>query len=229
MKMVHGDLIAVLCDFDGTLVDSLPYLFNAYRTSLANVGFQGSKEEFDALNGATFEEICSSLKNNHRFTLTQEAEFKQNYVRFLTQEEHLQKISLVRGVKEFLELSKKQKWKVAVVSSSKREWVEGILKALKITHFFGLIITGERVLHSKPNPEGYLLALKSLYLSSEQAVAVEDSPRGVKAAVGANLQTFAIQHPDAEGLLDPCFESSLVFKVKGWAEILEKITQERSL
>ena len=48
------------------------------------------------------------------------------------------------------------------------------------------------VSHSKPNPEIYQKAIKSLNLKPEDCIAVEDSPNGIRSAFAANLKVIMI-------------------------------------
>ena len=65
------------------------------------------------------------------------------------------------------------------------------------------------VTHSKPHPEIYQMACKSLGLKPEECIAVEDSPNGIKSAVAAGLKTIMI--PDT---IAPTKEiESIVWKI----------------
>lgn len=60
-----------------------------------------------------------------------------------------------------------------------------------------VLVTDEDVRMGKPDPEGYLLALRRLGIGAGDAVAVEDAPAGVRAAKAAGLRTIAVTttHP----------------------------------
>lgn len=47
-------------------------------------------------------------------------------------------------------------------------------------------------INHKPHPEPYLKALEHAGVSAEEAIAVEDSERGISSALAAGLRTYAI-------------------------------------
>ena len=80
-----------------------------------------------------------------------------------------------------------EKYKLAVVSSSNKTLVETILKKLKIKKYFSVIITGNDVKKSKPDPEGYLLASKKLNSKPKECVVIEDAKNGMVAGKRARM------------------------------------------
>ena len=59
--MIKGLLI----DLDGTLVDSVPALFQVYKKFLAYYGKEGTKEEFISLIGPSIDEIVEILQKKN--------------------------------------------------------------------------------------------------------------------------------------------------------------------
>lgn len=86
--------------------------------------------------------------------------------------------------------------RLAVASSSSREWVSGHLARLGLLAHFPVLACGDDVLYTKPDPEVYLLALERLGgIQPEEALALEDSPNGVLAAKRAGLACIAVPNP----------------------------------
>ncbi len=81
-------------------------------------------------------------------------------------------------------------WKLAVASTSAEELVRGVLEHVVGPELAGhfLVLAGDVVPHKKPAPDIYLLALKELHLSSQQAIVIEDLRNGLLAANAAGLQ-----------------------------------------
>ena len=48
------------------------------------------------------------------------------------------------------------------------------------------------VIHSKPEPEIYTIACKSINENPENCIAIEDSPNGIKSAFSAGLKTIMV-------------------------------------
>ncbi|MEU8759646.1 HAD family phosphatase [Streptomyces sp. NPDC048659] len=80
----------------------------------------------------------------------------------------------------------------AVVSSSPYAWVAGHLGRLGLRDRFAFLVTGDDTDRHKPAPDLYLLALDRAGLAAAEALAVEDSPTGVRAALAAGLRCVAV-------------------------------------
>jgi phosphoglycolate phosphatase len=87
-----------------------------------------------------------------------------------------------------------------VVTNAPKENAHHVLGALGLDP--PLLVLAEKVGRGKPDPLPYQAALKRLGVAPEEALAFEDSPSGVKSAVGAGLPTYALLtgHPQ-EALL----------------------------
>ncbi|MGY3677866.1 HAD family hydrolase [Streptomyces sp. TE33382] len=80
----------------------------------------------------------------------------------------------------------------AIVSSSPTAWVEEHLRRLGLRDRFAFLVTGDDTDRHKPEPDLYLLALERAGVGAADALAVEDSPRGVRAAQAAGLRCVAV-------------------------------------
>lgn len=96
-------------------------------------------------------------------------------------------VLLKPGVKELLEYGKAQGLKMAVATSSRREYSESLLKEGGIYEYFDGFVFGDMVKNAKPDPEIYLSACKSIGVKPENAMALEDSPNGIRSAYAAGL------------------------------------------
>ena len=96
------------------------------------------------------------------------------------------------GVESYIAEAKQLGLKLGVASSSSRAWVTGHLERLGLLSNFDYIRCGDEVTHKKPNPELYQAVLDGLNLQANQAIALEDSPNGVRAAQRAGIFCVAI-------------------------------------
>ena len=67
-----------------------------------------------------------------------------------------------------------------------------MLKVLGINQAFHTIVLADDCQAGKPDPEPYQVALQNLGITAQQAIALEDSPSGIRAAVGAGISTIGI-------------------------------------
>ena len=96
---------------------------------------------------------------------------------------------------ELLHLAKEANCQTALVTMSPRNEVTHIVHSLGLERELDLIITGEDVSRSKPDPEIYLLAAKRLGLPPDECLVLEDSVNGVKAALAAGMNVIAMATP----------------------------------
>jgi len=95
------------------------------------------------------------------------------------------------GVSRLLAGLKMAGVKTAVASTGSRRWVDPLLERL-FPQVFDVVITGDDVTKLKPDPQAYHLALERLGVEPQEAIAVEDSPPGLAAALAAGLGTVVV-------------------------------------
>ena len=91
------------------------------------------------------------------------------------------------GVRETLAALASAGLRLAVASSTRREKVLQHLRDAGIATYFSAVIGGDTVSHSKPHPEIFLKACEGLGVAPEEAIAVEDSHNGIRAAYAAGM------------------------------------------
>lgn len=98
------------------------------------------------------------------------------------------------GVIEILSYLKEQKIPIGLASSTRLESVKKHMKQLGLFDYFQIIIGGDMVVHSKPDPEIYSIACKKIGQKPSLCIAIEDSPNGIRSAVAAGMK--AVMIPD---------------------------------
>jgi HAD superfamily hydrolase (TIGR01509 family) len=104
------------------------------------------------------------------------------------------------GIVAWLDEARELGLRVGLASSSGRAWVTRFLDVLGLRDRFEALATRDRVTRSKPAPDLYELALADLGVAASEALAVEDSPNGVRAAKAAGLFCVAVPNPMTAGL-----------------------------
>jgi HAD superfamily hydrolase (TIGR01509 family) len=97
-----------------------------------------------------------------------------------------------------------ERWPLGLASSSSRPLIERALGRSGLGRHFAATVSSEEVAHGKPAPDVYLEATRRLGVDPAEAVAVEDSEGGIRAAYAAGLRVVAIPNraypPAAEAL-----------------------------
>ena len=105
------------------------------------------------------------------------------------------------GVHELLAFLQKENYQIVLASSSKEETVRRYLEKAGLLSYFKALMTGDMVVHSKPDPEIYERACASVDRRPEQCVAIEDSTNGIRSAFGAGMPVIMVPdllQPDEE-------------------------------
>jgi HAD superfamily hydrolase (TIGR01509 family) len=97
------------------------------------------------------------------------------------------------GVPELVDGLRGRGLKLAVASSSRTAWVETALEKLGLGQVFTVVVTGDMVRHSKPDPQIYLLAAERLNVAPGRCLAIEDAPKGVQAARAAGMKVVGVK------------------------------------
>lgn len=107
------------------------------------------------------------------------------------------------GVVALLDWADAHGIRYGVVTNAPRENAMQILDGTGLTRRFGAIICAHELAHAKPHPLPYLQGLADLGGTASQSVAFEDSPSGMRAALGAGLAVVGMTtNLDAAAVLE---------------------------
>lgn len=102
------------------------------------------------------------------------------------------KVLLKYSVYEILAYLKENNYKIAVATSTNRERAIKRLQGVDIYEKIDVIVCGDEVINSKPNPEIFLKTAKILNLCTKNCLVIEDSPVGVEAAYKGNIKVINV-------------------------------------
>ena len=108
--------------------------------------------------------------------------------------EQLAELPLSPHLEEFLIQLQAQNIAIGLVTGTIRSEVEYILQTANLAQYFDVIVAGDDLKPSKPEPEPYLLALEKLDLQASECLAIEDNPVGITAAKRAKIQVVGISY-----------------------------------
>jgi HAD superfamily hydrolase (TIGR01509 family) len=175
----------LLIDFDGTLFDTVPRLYEVYLRFLDGFGVVGSASEFQSFSGATIPQFVTAL--SHRYALP--GDLVGHYYQQVAQ--MYATAPLFPGSERMLRKATASGIRCAVVTASQQPLVERALARCGIADAFTQIVTAVGLAASKPDPEIYYRALAAMESDPQDCLAIEDSPQGVTAAERAGIPTLA--------------------------------------
>jgi HAD superfamily hydrolase (TIGR01509 family) len=106
----------------------------------------------------------------------------------------LTELPLSPHLSEFLTQLQTENLAIGLVTGTPRSEVEYILQRAELAAFFDVIVAGDDLEASKPEPDPYLLAVKNLNLQPSECLAIEDNSVGIEAAKRAKIQVVGISY-----------------------------------
>ncbi|MGG1877460.1 HAD family hydrolase [Paenibacillus cisolokensis] len=187
VKLIKGFIF----DFDGTIIDTETAWYYAFREAYQEYGVELTLAHYSTCIGTSLNSF-----NPYEYLMTDlNLPIDKEEFRIAVQQRHselMEKEAIRPGVLEFLNSAKEANLKLGLASSSSKAWVEKHLELLDIQDYFECIRTSDDVARVKPDPELYVQTLEFLDLAPSDAVAIEDSPNGSKAAAAAGMHCVVI-------------------------------------
>jgi HAD superfamily hydrolase (TIGR01509 family) len=196
LKLPAGPFRAYLFDCDGTIVDSMPLHYIAWKKALGEWGCDFDEDLFYAWGGKPAREIIADLNQMNGLNMPVEslAEHKEDlYFELLPQ---------LKVIPEVLEIIQAQHGKIpfAVVSGGRRNSVVSSLTTVGLLDKFQIIVGSEDYINSKPAPDAFLIAAARLGVAPEHCLAFEDTDMGIQATTAAGMASVKVPSPQERSL-----------------------------
>lgn len=204
---------------DGVLVDTMKLHYVAWKKLLEEKGFKKfTKKLYLSFAGMKTLEILQMFKKKHHLKINPEldAKRKEELVNFSI-------MTLFSGVKLTLRELKKKGYKMGVATSASHHIMERNLSLFGIDTYFDSFTTANDVVHSKPNPQIYLLAAKKLNSAPKECVVIEDAVNGVLAAKRAGMRCIGITNTFPKQTLEEAGADYVVDDISGIIKLITKI------
>lgn len=176
--------IACLFDLDGVLIDS-ERIYTKIWEAIEKQWPTGIDNFPYKIKGTTLEDILD--------TYFPDEHVRKNVVKELYRLEGMMVYEPLPGAMDFITTLKEKKVPIALVTSSNNLKMDHLwIDMPELKDKFDVIITGDQVHNSKPDPEGYLAAAKALGVPSVNCAVFEDSLQGVKAGHAAGSYVVGV-------------------------------------
>jgi HAD superfamily hydrolase (TIGR01509 family) len=196
-------LKAVLFDFNGVIINDEAIHQELIDEILIQENLRPSPDEYWQVCVGKSDRACIAelLKRRGRFVtdsyltelIARKAQAYQNKL------ETLEKLPIYPGLEDAIFNIRAAKLPMGVVSGALRCEVEQVLTRAGIAQHFAVIVAGDDITVSKPEPDGYLLAVEQLNqkypdlnAKASECLAIEDTPAGIEAAKRAGMQVVGV-------------------------------------
>lgn len=183
---------AVICDLDGTVIDTERVWDTAARTLLGRRGKEFDREHVKPLMmGKHIHESTKILLEKHG--IEENVDDVVHERRELVREILAKEVRYIPGADDFIRTIKATR-AVAIATALERTLIGVVDEALKLSELFdGHVYSIEEVGNvSKPNPDIFLYAAKKVDVAPEHCIVLEDAPLGVQAAKNAGMTCIAL-------------------------------------
>jgi len=170
---------AVIFDLDGVLLDSEQLWDRARRETVDSHGGRWPSHGTQDMQGMSSTEWAAYLKQHAGIQATEDHIVDAALDRLLAY--YRDRLPLVPGAKGAVERMAAQ-WRVGLASSSNRPVIDAVLALAGLQQLFTATVSSEEVPRGKPSPDVYFEVTRRLNVKPSNAVAVEDSVNGIRAA-----------------------------------------------
>jgi beta-phosphoglucomutase len=184
---------ACLFDLDGVICNTAQFHFLAWKRLANELGFDISPEQNESLKSiGKIESLarilewgkCKKTNEEKENLLTLKNQWYLEAVNAMTQDD------VLPGVLALFQTLKMKTIKIGLGSASKN--ARHILDILQITDYFDVIIDGNMLENSKPDPEVFLKGAALLNVPPNECIVFEDSLEGIKAGQAAGCFTVGL-------------------------------------
>jgi beta-phosphoglucomutase-like phosphatase (HAD superfamily) len=180
---------ALIFDCDGTLADSMPLHWRAWKQVTERHGLHFPEERFYSLGGVPARDIVKMLSEEQGRPMDYVAVAREKEAAF---EQLIPQIPLV-GVIAKIARDSHGKIPMAVASGGTRRIITETLRHLGIAHLFRAVVVSEDVARQKPAPDIYLEAARRLGVAPQNCRAYEDTDLGLDAIRAAGMEAVDVR------------------------------------
>lgn len=206
---------ACIFDLDGVIVDTAHYHFLSWKRLAAELGIELTEADNEKLKGVSRMRSLEIILEMKDITLNDREKEKlanRKNEWFIDYVERMLPEEIFPSVRTLIQNLKFHDIRVAVASSSKN--ASTVLKRLQIEKEFEVIVDGNAIVHTKPDPEIFLTTARLMEINPAECLVFEDAAAGVEAALAAGMKCVGIGSPEQLGKAHKVLSRTGDFKIE---------------
>lgn len=233
-------LKAVLFDFNGVIINDEPLNERLIKQIFIEENLTLKPGEYSKVCLGRSDRACLGELLASRGRVLSDTYLTQLLIRkaqgYALELEKIEKLPLYPGLDDLIFQVRSRNMKVGLVSGAIRQEIELVLNRIKLAEHFKVIVAGDDVTTSKPEPDGYLLAVErlnleypDLNLQPRECLAIEDTPSGIQAAKQAGMQVVGVANTYPFHMLQRCCNWTVDYLTDLELERVQEIYSQKEL
>ncbi len=178
----------VIFDLDGVLVDSMTAHYKAWKTAFEEItSLQVDERSIYLLEGMRGLDLVEEIFKKYNY-----ADLSKTQVVIRRKDELFRSVSNIRPYDKVNGILQELRCIKGIVSGSAKQDVISIMNQCFQKNIFEIVLTGDDIMHGKPDPGGFKLFLQRANLNPSDALVVENSPLGVEASKNAGIKPIVV-------------------------------------
>lgn len=177
---------AVVSDMDGVIIDSQQVANQMLLEQCRAFGIHTSEREINTLQGCSGSEFWKYMIDTYNLNKTvNECEAAYDEDKEIS---YYKDIGPIAGIVELYQELKGYHFTFALATSASKKRMQAVLDIFGLNDLFDVVICGEDIHKSKPDPEIFLKAAFKLQVETRNCVVFEDAKNGVESAKKAGMK-----------------------------------------
>ncbi len=191
-----NNINTLLFDLDGTLINTeKEFYMSFYEVLLNNYKIKIDEKIYKECELDKNATLLDTLRNNYEIikSVSNEKIMKEVFSCYTTKFTEVVMSDKTKEKIEWLKKLKNNGFTLGLVTTCMRKYLCILIEKLNLYDLFDCIVAREDVNNLKPSGDAYLKALNVLNKTAEKSLAIEDSKRGIEAALAANLKVVKVE------------------------------------
>ena len=182
---------AVIFDMDGVIFDSERLCLDCWEQVAEKYHFTNIREVCIDCIGTnkvrTKEIVCAYYGDSFPYD-----EYREEVSGLLREYVQMKGLPVKKGVEELLQYLQAERIPIGLASSTRLAVVEEELRQAGLYDYFQVVMGGDQLKRSKPEPDIYLLTCEKMGVLPERVYAIEDSYNGIRSAYSAGMMPIMV-------------------------------------